>query len=101
MALYIGDEVVCVDDAIPLDKIDAVKRIYQNWVKKDKKYIIRNILENDGIVSGILLENLYNEPIWIPLLNTFQEPAFAEWRFKKLKSAEILVEQEVEVLEMV
>jgi hypothetical protein len=101
MALYIGDEVVCVDDAIPLDKKDAVSRMYQNWVKKNNKYIIRNILENDGIVSGILLENLYNEPIWIPLLNNFQEPAFAEWRFKKLKSAEMLVEQEVEVLEMV
>jgi len=101
MALYMGDEVVCVDDTIPLDKKDAVSRMYQNWVKKDNKYIIRNILENDGIVSGILLENLYNEPIWIPLLNNFQEPAFAEWRFKKLKSAEMLVEQEVEVLEMV
>ena len=101
MALYIGDEVVCVDDAIPLDKKDAVSRMYQNWVKKDNKYIIRNILENDGIVSGILLENLYNEQNWNPLLNNFQEPAFAEWRFKKLKSAEMLVEQEVEVLEMV
>jgi hypothetical protein len=101
MAFYIGDTVVCIDDSIPLERKEYVQRTYNNWVVKDEEYKVRDILENDGIVQGILLEGVYNTPVFIPLINIYQEPAFAEWRFRKIKNQEVLVEQEVEVLEMV
>lgn len=101
MALYVGDTVVCINDSIDPSKADFIRRAYQQWIKKDEKYTVRELLENDGIVTGVLLNEVVNQPIFIPLVNAFQEPAFGEFRFRKLKHAESLVEQEVEVLEMV
>jgi hypothetical protein len=39
--------------------------------------------------------------LFFKLIGGFQEPAFAEWRFRKLKSSEDLVEVHQEILEMV
>jgi hypothetical protein len=48
-----------------------------------------------------LLEEVTNPLIYIPLLGRVQEPAFADWRFRKLKPNESMAEVVSEVLEMV
>ena len=44
---------------------------------------MRDIFYNDDIVAGIVLKEVNNAPIYIPLLGRTQEPAFATWRFAK------------------
>ena len=79
----IGDEVVCIDASIKPELAVNVKRDFKHWITKGEKYIIREILENEEIVVGVLLEGVTNDPIFIPLINRVQEPAFALWRFRK------------------
>lgn len=91
--LDIGDEVICVDDSRPEGWSSEV---FPQWVVKDEKYIIREILGNDDIVVGVLLRELRNPSIFQKLLGREQEPAFATWRFSKLRSAyEVQEEKEV------
>lgn len=101
MAFYIGDKVVCIDDTMQSHTITELKKNVPNWVKKDEQYTIRNILDNKGIVTGILLEEIHNPVLYFDKIGGFQEPAFAEWRFRKLAKNEIMEEVEQEVLEMV
>ncbi len=82
--MKVGQHVVCIDDSILAGNEDFVKRAYQNWIKKDEEYIVREILDNDGIVTGILLEEIHNPPIFIKLIGKMQEPAFRENRFRTL-----------------
>jgi|TARA_R110000851_G_scaffold36063_1_gene94390 hypothetical protein len=90
----IGDKVKCIDASIPADKVEYVSEVYLNWVKRDIEYTVRDILGNDDIVPGMLLEELYNYPIPIPLINRVQEPMFKLTRFVKTESAEIVLEKE-------
>jgi hypothetical protein len=83
------------------EAVEELKRTVPNWVKKDEKYTIREIKTNRGIATGVLLEEIDNPVLYIKLIGGFQEPAFAEWRFRKLKSSEDLVEVHQEILEMV
>lgn len=101
MGFNIGDKVVCVDDSMQIEAVEELKRIVPNWVKKDQQYTIRDVKNNRGIATGVLLEEIDNVIVFISLLGGFQEPAFAEWRFRKLKSDESMVEIVEEVLEMV
>ena len=101
MAFHIGDRVVCIDSSMRPEAIDELKRTVPNWVTQDEKYTIRGFHENDGIALGILLEEVTNPMVYIPLLGRVQEPAFAEWRFRKLAPSESMVEVVSEVLEMV
>lgn len=90
----VGDEVICIDDARP-DGWSA--DVFPQWVVKDSKYIIREIVDNDDIVVGCLVRELRNPPIFQKLLGREQEPAFATWRFSKLRSAyEIAEEKQAE-----
>ena len=100
MAFYIGDRVVCVDDTISIEIGKAIRRLMPNWVVKDQEYTIRGFQENDGIVLGILLEEITNPPVYIPIMGRIQEPAFTKSRFRKLKSNEVLAEAVTEVFEM-
>lgn len=93
----IGDKVICIDSGMRPETIEELKKDIPNWVKQDEKYTIRGFVDNDGIVTGILLEEIRNTPIYFKLLGRFQEPAFAEWRFRKMQSNE--VESEVESME--
>lgn len=56
---------------------------FQSWVKKGDEYTIREILDNDNIVTGVLLEEIHNTPLYFNLIKRVQEPAFATWRFEK------------------
>ena len=101
MAFNVGDRVVCIDDSIQPEAVEEIKRTVPNWVKKDQEYTIRGVNNNRGIATGLLLEEIDNPVIFIKLICKFQEPAFAEWRFRKLKPNENMVEVNQEVLEMV
>ena len=83
--MKIGSKVICINDTIDADKIEEIKNDFENWIKKDTVYTIRAILDNDGIVTGVLLEEVYNLPKFFKLLNRYQEPAFATWRFANQK----------------
>lgn len=101
MAFYIGDRVACIDSSMRPEAMEELKRTVPNWVVQDKEYTIRGFQENNGIALGVLLEEIINPLVYIPLLGRVQEPAFAEWRFRKLALDESMVEVVYEVLEMV
>jgi hypothetical protein len=96
--LGVGDEVICIGDNRPVGWTSST---YPQWVVKGKKYIIREILDNDDIVVGVLLVELRNPKTFITLIGKVQEPAFATWRFEKTRSAyEIAEEKECEPSEV-
>jgi hypothetical protein len=101
MGFSIGDRIVCIDDAMQPHTVEELKKDVPNWVKKDEEYTVRAVLNNRDIVTGILLEEIDNPPKYFNKIGGFQEPAFAEWRFRKLKPSESMVEVAQEVLEMV
>jgi hypothetical protein len=82
-----GDKVICIDALIDPDKSQEIRKDFEIWVTKDKEYTIREILDNNGIVPGVLLDEIHNFPKFFKLLNRMQEPAFALWRFRKLNYA--------------
>lgn len=92
-----GDKVICIDAKIDPEKSEEIRKDFEIWVTKDKEYTIREILDNNGIVPGLLLDEVHNFPKYFKLLNRFQEPAFALWRFRKLNYA--TKEEEVENVE--
>lgn len=82
-----GDKVICVDASIDPKKAEEIKRDFEIWLTKDKEYTVREILENEGIVPGVLLDEVHNFPKYFKLIARYQEPAFAIWRFRKLNYA--------------
>ena len=94
-----GDKVICINATIDADKLEEISKDFENWIVKDKIYTIREILNNDGIVTGLLLEEVRNIPKFFKLLNRYQEPAFATWRFRKQEeqTQEIEIENLIEV----
>ncbi len=87
---------ICIDARIDADKAEEIKTDFEIWVTKDKQYTIREILDNNGIVPGVLLDEVHNFPKFFKLLNRFQEPAFALWRFRKLNYATSTETEEME-----
>jgi hypothetical protein len=84
-----GTKVICVDASIKPEAFISVIECFQYWVEENKVYTVREFLENDGIVPGILLEEITNKPIMIKLLGRKQEPAFGLFRFRELTEAEL------------
>jgi hypothetical protein len=82
-----GDKVICINASIEPEKSEEIRRDFEIWVTKDKEYTIREILDNNGIVPGVLLDEIHNFPKFFKLINRMQEPAFAIWRFRKLNYA--------------
>ena len=82
----IGDKVRCIDDSVKLGMEAFTKEVFYNFVKKDKEYTVRGFLDNAGIVTGVLLEEIHNFPVYQPLLDIDQEPAFRLDRFVKTQS---------------
>jgi len=96
-----GDKVICINDKIDPEKMAEIRQDFEIWITKDKEYTIREILDNNGIVTGLLLEEVHNFPKFFKLINRFQEPAFAQWRFRKLNYARPEAEAVSEDLELV
>jgi len=93
-----GDIVLCVNDTKSHDLKEWIDECNFPvlWIKKDKKYTIREVLENDGIATGLLLEEIINFPFYIPILNRSQELGYAVWRFRKVQEVPNNVEVEKE-----
>ncbi|MVN21591.1 hypothetical protein [Mucilaginibacter arboris] len=97
-----GDKVICINATIDPEKAEEIRKDFEIWVTKDKEYTIREILDNKGIVTGVLLEEVHNFPKYFKLIGRYQEPAFAIWRFRKLNYATKTetVEEEHELVEV-
>ena len=91
---------MCVDDGIKQEMMVTICNYYHNWVKKGKTYTVREVLQNDDIVHGVLLEEVRNEPIYIELIDKKQEPAFGMFRFRELEDDRMMesVEHYVEMI---
>jgi len=91
---------MCIDDLIKPEMMVTICNYYNNWVKKGKTYTIRQVLQNDDIVHGVLLEEVRNEPIYIELIGREQEPAFGMFRFRELEDDKMMesVEHYVEMI---
>jgi len=98
-SLEIGDIVLCIDSSIKPGMESFVNEAFLNWVKEGKEYTIRGFADNDGIVTGIWLEEIINFPIYQPLLCREQEPAFRINRF--VKQAKQSISAEIEETELV
>jgi hypothetical protein len=94
MGLQIGKKVVCVDDSIKPGKLGFVGYAYPNWIKEGKVYTVREILPNDDIVPGIVLEEVINPLLYVHILGKEQEPAFRLSRFRELDDQELAIETE-------
>lgn len=92
--LDISDKVICVDASIPSHMIEEIQEDFEMWIKKGTEYTIRGFNDNDGIVVGVLLEEVHNFPKFFRLLGRTQEPAFRLDRFRKLNYNEVKVEVE-------
>lgn len=92
----VGEIIICIDATIKAEAMSAVLKLYPNWIKQDTEYTIREILDNDNIVTGLLLEEVHNPPNLIPLLNRVQEPAFISDRFRKRTYQELEEAREAE-----
>ena len=82
----IGDKIKCTDASIKKGMESFVKDVFYNWVKEGSEYTVRGFLDNGGIVTGVLLEEIFNFPVYQPLLGIDQEPAFKLDRFVKTQS---------------
>jgi hypothetical protein len=82
----IGERVICVDQSVKSEFILEFLHAYQQWVVKGQEYTVREVYHNDNIVTGVLLEEIRNIPIYFKIINRTQEPAFATWRFRKTAS---------------
>ena len=85
---------MCVDDSIKPGKLGFVSYAYPNWIKEGKVYTVREILPNDDIVPGIVLEEVINPLLYVHILGKEQEPAFRLSRFRELDDQELAIETE-------
>lgn len=100
MSFNTGSKIICVDDSIRAEILPTVAKYYKNWVSRDKIYTIREVFQNEGIVEGVLLEEVRNKPIYIELIDKKQEPAFGLFRFRELQDDAMMesVEHYIEML---
>ena len=91
--MEVGKKVICIDDSIKPEALISVSIMYPNWVKKGKQYTVREFLDNDGIVPGVLLEEVENPIVFIDLIRREQEPAFGLFRFAEEQEAELKEEK--------
>ena len=92
--MEIGDKVLCINDSVSAESFYGVCKMYPKWVQKGKEYTIRDIFHNDGIVTGIVLNEIHNIPVYIPVINKIQEPAFGIFRFTKSIGVNTKIEEE-------
>lgn len=83
----VGSRVICVDDSISGEALIFVVNNMPGWVEKGKTYTVREISDNGGIVTGVLLEEITNPPVWVDLVQAVIEPRFALWRFREIEES--------------
>ena len=95
-----GTKVICVDDSVRPEMVEWQKDNCPNWVKKDSTYTIRLFDDNDGIVDGVLLEEIKNNPVLCIPFGRVLEPRFATWRFRELETPDP-IEEVIEQIETI
>jgi hypothetical protein len=93
----IGEKIICRNASMQPHTVEELNKDVPNWVKQGEKYTVRGFTSNDGIVDGVWLEEIVNQPVFFRLLGRAQEPSFAFWRFEKTKADEVKVEEFVEL----
>ena len=98
--MRVNDRVICVDDSIRAELMPTIVKYYKNWVSRNQIYTVRQVVDNDGIIDGVLLDEIRNEPIYIELIDKKQEPAFGMFRFRLLQEDAMMesVEHYIEML---
>ena len=89
------DKVICVNDS---HENEFKGLVFQEWITKGKEYTIREIFDNDGITTSVLLEEVSNIPVPIPVLNIVREPSFRIERFEVTMSKKMQKEKVLEIL---
>ena len=80
--LQIGSKVICLNDS---HENEFKGLAFQNWVKKGQQYTIREIFDNNDICEcSVLLEEVTNPIVYIPVLGIEREPAFRITRFAEV-----------------
>lgn len=75
-----GDRVVCIDDKFPKE----VLHLFKEFPVQGREYTIRSTRNSTNGWFGVLLQEIKNPSIEVPVLLGKAEPGFAEWRFKNL-----------------
>ena len=85
-----GSKVICIDDSInPNIDMETFKREFPNWVKKGEHYTIREIDDNDGLVTSVTLEELRNPILFFTTIDRAKEASFKIDRFRELLPDEV------------
>ena len=89
--ISVNSRVVCINDTPPPYKdITEFHREFPDWIVKNRKYTIRDIFYNDGIVTSVVLKELKNPILFFPgTINRSQEASFKITRFRELEEDEI------------
>jgi hypothetical protein len=91
--MNIGSIVECINDSFDSKSIELIP----NRPKKGKIYTIKGIKDYpDKNSTGVLLEEIINEPLMLPNLEGLFEPTFNIERFKELP--EVNIEELIEEL---
>lgn len=94
---YPGQKVICVNDDFGLvinALMKAAAGLTLQFPQKDKKYHIREIFDNEGIVVSVTLEEIWNPTFQIPVINKRRELAFRADRFAPINPSLEDVEEE-------
>jgi len=86
-----GKIVVCINDdfgRVMNSLMKAAMGLTLEFPTKGKKYTIRNIYDNEGIVVSVTLEEIFNPTFSIPLINKIRELAFKADRFAPFEEEE-------------
>ncbi len=89
----IGESVICCEDYKLPHTREELSENMPNWVKKGSKYTIRAFNDNNGIVVGVLLEEVVNPILYFKLIDKYQEGSFRLDRFRKLREDEVSAEK--------
>ena len=87
------DKIVCIDDAPP---VQGWNHGFQEWPKLNREYTVKRCYQWNN-TWGVLLEEIKNKPVFIPLLGGKAEPGFGIYRFRKIQESESTNEVEQEL----
>ena len=92
--MEVGSLVECVNGNFEPKLIELIP----NRPKQGKIYTIRNIKQYPSNKTGVLLEEIINEPLVLPNLDGLFEPTFDINRFREIQEGNI--EELTEILEL-
>jgi hypothetical protein len=96
-----GDKVICIDDSLPSGVSEEMnKKAFPSWIKEGEIYTVRS---KSGNHVSILLNEIKNPSIHIPVLGGNAEGRFRVERFTKPTERELelaLTEEKEDLIEV-